>query len=175
MAKKAETALLIIDMLNDFVLEGAPLEVPNTRKIVKNIQRELKKARGQGLPVIYLCDGHRKSDPELKVYPPHALKGSRGAKVIEELKPEPGEQVIEKQTFSGFFNTRLDDYLKKLKVKNLLVTGCVTNICVTATVADAFYRGYRCRVKQDCVAALDNKGQRYGLSQMASVFGAEVS
>ncbi len=49
MAKKADTALLIIDMLNDFVLEGAPLEVPDTRKIVNNIQQELKKAREQAM------------------------------------------------------------------------------------------------------------------------------
>lgn len=175
MAKKADTALLIIDMLNDFVLEGAPLEVPDTRKIIKNIQRELKKAREQGMPVIYLCDSHRKSDPELKFYPPHAMKGSRGARVIGELNPELGEEVIEKHTLSGFFETRLEESLKRLKVKDLLVTGCVTNICVAATVADAFYRGYRCRVKKDCVAALDKQGQRYGLDQMASVFGAEVS
>lgn len=175
MAKKADSALLIIDMLDDFVLKGAPLEVPDTRKIVKNIQRELKRAREQGMPVIYLCDSHRKSDPELKFYPPHAMKGSRGARVIEKLKPLPGEKVIEKHTFSGFFNTRLDDILKKSKVKNLLVTGCVTNICVAATVADAFYRGYGCRVKKDCVAGLDNKSHRYALGQMASVFGAEVS
>ena len=174
MAKKSTKALLVIDMLNDFVLPGAPLEVPETRKVVKNIQREIKKAREEKVPVIYLCDSHRKGDPELKVYPPHALKGSKGSKVIEELKPQAEDVVIEKHTFSGFFNTDLDYVLAKLKVKELLVTGCVTNICVAATVADAFYRGYKTKVIKDCVAGLDTESHNFGLKQMASVFGAEI-
>lgn len=174
MAKKSAKALLVIDMLNDFVLPGAPLEVPETRKVLNNIQREIEKAREGKVPVIYLCDSHRKTDPELKVYPPHALKGSKGARVVEELRPNPEDIVIEKRTFSGFFNTILDDVLTQLKVKELLVTGCVTNICVAATVADAFYRGYQSKVIKDCVAGLDAESHNFGLKQMSSVFGAEI-
>ena len=74
-------ALLIIDMLNDFVLEGSPLEVPDTRGIIPNIQDKLQKAREQSNPIIYICDSHEKNDQEFARmgWPPHALAGSRGA------------------------------------------------------------------------------------------------
>ena len=61
-------ALLVIDMLNDFILEGAPLEVPGGRDIIPNIKREIDRAHQEGYPVYYLCDNHSEDDPELKVW-----------------------------------------------------------------------------------------------------------
>lgn len=174
MAKGSESALLIIDMVNDFVLEGAPLEVPDTRKIIKNIKREIERAREAKIPIIYVCDAHRRRDPEFRVYPPHSIKGTPGAKVIDELKPGRGDIIIEKRSFSGFYKTRLEETLRRLKVKELVLTGCVTNICVSATAADAFYRGYRVKVVKDGVAGLDEESHDFGLKQMARVYGAEI-
>src|SRR3972149_4392429 len=99
-------ALLIIDMLNDFVLPGSPLEVPDTRKIIPNIQREIAKARQEGNAVIYVCDTHDPNDKEFSKFnwPPHAVIGTQGAKVIDELKPQKGDIIIEKTSYSGFYN-----------------------------------------------------------------------
>lgn len=107
-------ALLIIDMLNDFVLPGAPLEAPETRTIIKNIQKEIHDARLAGQPVIYVCDNHDIDDKEFGKYgwPPHAIKGTKGAEVIDELAPAPGDQIVPKGTYSGFSGTRLDEVLK---------------------------------------------------------------
>ena len=71
-------ALLIIDMLNDFVFEGAPLEVPETRKIIPVIKKEIKEAKTKGIPVIYICDAHDKNDKEFSKFgwPAHAVKGT---------------------------------------------------------------------------------------------------
>ncbi len=162
-------ALLIIDMLNDFVLEGAPLEVPSTRDIVPNIAKKIKEARESGIPVVYLCDSHSPDDPEFKVWPRHAVKGTKGAQVIDELKPHKDDIVIPKTTYSGFHNTDLDERLKALGVEGLIITGCVTNICVLYTSVDAYMRGYYVDVPEDCVAALDEGDHRFALRQIKDI------
>lgn len=166
MKKKNKKALLIIDMLNDFVLVGAPLECPGAGKIVPNIKKQIKKAREEDIPVIYICDSHRKNDPEFKVWPPHCVKGTKGAEVVDDLKPEKGDIVIKKVTYSGFFGTDLDEVLKKLKVKELIVTGVCSEICVLFTSADALMRGYKVRIPKGCTAGLTKAGHRFAVNHI---------
>ena len=172
----ARRALLVIDMLNDFVLEGAPLEVPSARGIVPAVKIGLEKAREKGIPVIYVCDSHDESDPEFDRmgWPPHAVAGSKGAQVIKELRPFPEDRLIIKKGYSGFFGTSLEEVLKKGGISELVVMGCVTNICVLYTVADAVQRGYTVKVLKNCVAGLDPEDHAFGLKQMKEVLGAEV-
>jgi len=169
-------ALLVIDMLNDFVLEGAPLEVPATREIISNIKLEIEKARRNDITVIYICDSHEERDPEFERmrWPAHAIAGSRGAEVIEELKPLPGDKVVTKKNYSGFFGTSLEEVLEEGKISELLVTGCVTNICVLYTVADAVQRRYKVKVLKNCVAGLNPQDHEFALKQMREVLGAEI-
>lgn len=162
-------ALIIIDMLNDFVKDGAPLKVRGIEKIIEPIKKEIEKAKSQRYPVIYICDSHDENDKEFNLYPPHAVKNTEGAKIIEELKPEGSNIIIRKNTFSGFYNTDLDNVLKKLSVEKLIVTGCVTNICVLYTVSDAVLRGYKVDVVKDAVIGLDKKGHQFALRQMKEV------
>lgn len=162
-------ALLVIDMLKDFVDEGAPLRVPATRRIIGNIARRIEDARREGIPIIYLCDNHEMDDPEFKVWPRHAVKGTKGSQVIEELKPQPDDIVIPKTTYSGFYNTDLDKILKSLGVEELILTGCVTNICVLYTGVDAYMRGYYVDLPEDCVAALDEEDHRFAIKQLKEV------
>jgi nicotinamidase-related amidase len=92
----AKEALLIIDMLNDFVLEGAPLEVPDTRKVIPVIKKEMEKAKAAGNPVIFVCDAHDKEDREFSKFgwPAHAVDGTKGAEVVDDLKPHQNDVVI---------------------------------------------------------------------------------
>lgn len=170
------TALLIIDVLNDFVLKGAPLEVPSAREIISNIRIEIEKARERDIPVIYICDSHDEDDSEFERmgWSPHAIKGTKGAQVIEELKPIPQDKVINKKSYSGFFETLLDEVLKEGEISKLLVTGCVTNICILYTVADAVQRGYKVAVLKNCVAGLNPHDHELGLRQMKEVLGVEI-
>jgi len=170
-------ALLIIDMLNDFVLPGAPLEVPKTRNIIAAIQGELEKARNEGRKVIYICDAHTEDDPEFTrmSWPPHAVKGTKGAGVIDELEPAESEQVIEKTGYSGFHQTGLEEALRRDNIDHLTLTGCVTNICVLYTAYDAVIRGFDVTVLSDCVADLDSGEGEYALKQMTNVLGVKVA
>src|SRR4030066_1977572 len=103
------SALLVIDMLEDFVRPGAPLEVPQTRKILPAIARRVSRARREEELVVYVCDSHRKNDPEFARmgWPPHAVEGTPGAGVVASLAPSPGDVVVEKRTYSGFHGTPL--------------------------------------------------------------------
>jgi len=169
-------ALLVIDMLNDFVKEGAPLEVPETRKVIPAIKREIERARAASEPVIYICDSHEPDDKEFKRFgwPAHAVKGTEGAKVVKELEPEEKDIVIHKTTYSGFYNTKLEEKLRELGIDTLRLTGCVTHICVMFTASDAVLRGYNVEVVKDAVAGLAPEDHEAGLRIMKNVLGVKI-
>ncbi len=174
--KEGNQALVVIDMLNDFVLEGAPLEVPRTRDIIQDLKKRIQRARRRKEPVIYVCDAHSPSDPEFERFgwPPHAVRGTHGGKVVDPLAPREGDFVVEKKTYSGFYRTRLDRILKELGVTTLHLAGCVTNICVMFTASDAVLRGYDVVVDEKLVAGLDDESHRFALDQMEKVLGVRV-
>ncbi|HTZ17186.1 MAG TPA: isochorismatase family cysteine hydrolase [Dissulfurispiraceae bacterium] len=169
-------ALLIIDMLNDFVLPGAPLEVADTRRIIPAIKRELAEARKEGKPVIYLCDSHDPDDKEFSRFgwPAHAVTGTDGSKVVKELEPEEDDLVIPKKTYLAFYNTELGSALKNLGVDSLVLTGCVTHICILFTAVEAVPRGYSITVPADAVAGLAKEDHEAGLRIMKNVLGARI-
>ena len=169
-------ALLIIDMLNDFVLQGAPLEVPETKKIIPTIKREIEAARKEGKAVIYVCDTHEPDDKEFSKFgwPAHAVKGTAGAQVVAELKPQIDDIIIEKTTYSGFYNTKLDETLKNLGVDSLRLTGCVTHICILFTASDAVLRDYKVTVVKDAVAGLSIEDHEAALRIMKNVMGVNL-
>lgn len=169
MVEKPYKALLVIDMLKDFVEKGAPLEIPAARNIIENIAGEIRYAREKGRPVIYLCDSHEPNDPEFEYWPPHAVKGTRGAEIIDELAPQPGDHIVEKTAYSGFFRTNLEKMLNELEIEELLICGVATNICVLYTAVDALQRGFRLVVPETCVAALDEEDHRFALRQINEV------
>lgn len=170
-------ALLIIDMLNDFVLEGAPLEVPDTRKIIPAIRREIASAHKEGKPVIYVCDAHAPDDREFSKFgwPAHAVRGSEGAKVAKELAPEKDDIIIPKMTYSSFYNTELDAALNRLGIESLVLTGCVTHICILFTAVEAVPRGYSITVPADAVAGLAKEDHDAAFRIMKNVLGAKIT
>jgi len=169
-------ALLVIDMLNDFVRKGAPLEVPDTRTIIPVVSREIEKAHVAGNPVIYVCDAHAPDDKEFSKFgwPAHAVRGTAGARVIEELNPSEGDIVIPKTTYSGFFGTELDKTLKRLGVDSLRITGDVTHICVMFTASDAILRDYHVTVVEKGVAGIAQEDHQAALRIMKNVMGVKI-
>ncbi len=169
-------ALLVMDMLNDFVLQGAPLEVPETRKIIPVVKKEIEKAHAAGNAVIYVCDAHAPDDKEFSKFgwPAHAVKGTRGAKVVEELKPGNEDIVILKTAYSSFFGTNLDEILKRIGVDALRLTGTVTHICVLFTASDAVLRDYSVTVVEDGVAGISREDHDAALRIMKNVLGVTI-
>jgi len=169
-----KTAIIIIDMLNDFVTGS--LKCERAPRIIPNIQCLLNFARKKGIPIIYTNDTHLPGiDEEFEVWPQHAVVGTKGAEVIEELKPKKSDYVIQKRRYSAFFETYLDLLLRELKVDTLVLVGLVTNVCIQNTAADAFFRGYRIIVPEDCVEAISEEAQKSGIEYMKTIYGCKIT
>lgn len=172
----AHEALLIIDMLNDFVLDGAPLQVPDTQKVIPAIKNEIDRVRKAGDDIIYVCDTHAPDDNEFSRYgwPAHGVEGTRGADVVEELKPQEEDLIVNKPDYSSFFRTNLESILRKRGIDRIRLTGCVTHICILFTAYEAALRGFGVTVVESGVAGLDKDDHDAALRIMKNVLGAQI-
>lgn len=169
-----ESALLIADMIHDFVDPTGMLYVPGIEAIVGRIATLVSEARESGVPVIYVNDWHDPDDLEFEQWGRHAIAGTRGTEVVPELAPAPGDHVLRKKRYSAFYGTGLEELLLELGVRHLVITGTVTNICVFVSAVEALMRGFRVTVPADCVHALNDADHEAALDQIERVFGGSV-
>lgn len=161
-----ETALIIVDMQNDFVKEGGKLKVPDAQKTIGPIKKLIGGAREKKIPIFYTQDWHRKDDPEFEVWGEHAVQGTWGALIVDEMRPEPEDYVIKKTRYDAFYGTPLDEHLRLLGVKNLIIVGTVSNICVLHTAGSAALRFYKLIVPLDGISALNEFDFHLSLRQI---------
>lgn len=161
------TAVVVVDMQNDFAHPNGRLFAPAARDIIPRIAALLEKARRSGVRVVYTQDTHYRDDPvEFPIWGEHVVKGSWGWQIVDELKPREGDVVVEKMRYDAFFGTPLDHVLRMYGVQHLVVTGTVANICVLHTVASARLRLYDVVVPIDAIAALNEFDYAAALRQM---------
>jgi ureidoacrylate peracid hydrolase len=177
----ATTAVLVIDMQNDFGARGgmfdrAGIDISGIEKAIAPTARVLACARQAGLKVIYLKMGYQGDLSD--VGPAHSVNRVRhqqlgvgqtvtapdgsesrilirdtwNTEILAELTPESGDEVLYKTRFSGFYKTDLDTRLAGRGIRHLIVTGCTTSICVESTVRDAMFRDYLCVLLADCMS-----------------------
>lgn len=148
------TALIVVDMQNDFVRPDGALHVPDAAATLPRIRDLAARARTAGARVIYTQDWHPDPDPEFEVWPRHAVMGSWGAEIVEELDVASADRVIRKPRYDAFYGTPLDHLLRLWNVRHVVVVGTVANICVQHTAASAALRWYDVVVAEDAVSAL---------------------
>lgn len=170
-------AILIVDMLNDFI--HGKLKCEMAKKIIPKIKSLVEVAKSNNIPIFFCNDAHLPTDDyEFKLWGPHALKGSRGARVINELKPYEMAELVPKRTYSAFYETKLDSLFKKrFGTKGpdvVIIAGIHTNICTKHTAYDAFVRGFDVLVPEDAVAAIHEKDHKYALNYMKKHYGARI-
>ena len=185
----ANPALLIVDMQNDFVRKGAPMEVPDARVTIPQHQELLAFCRESGIPIIYtkFVAGPKRTlmwewSPQLE--PPiwacqrayrrlyHDVgKELDCADIIDEIYPAPNDYLVEKYGYGAFSNTNLEDILRSLHVESLVVTGTVTQICVEETARESFKRGYATTLIADAVSTYAPDQQAAVLKNFAHKFG----
>ena len=174
--RKTRYAVLVIDMLNDFVY--GKMRCARAEKIIPKIKSLLEITKSKKIPVFYCTDAHLPGDYEFKIWGPHALKGTNGAKIIDELKPTALDYVIPKRTYSAFYNTKLESLLKKNFGKKgpdvIIITGVCTDICVTDMAYDAFVRGCDVMVPEDAVTAFREQDHHSALEYMKKNYGAKI-
>lgn len=165
-------AVIVVDMLVDFV--RGKLATGRERTVIEPISFLLSAARSAKRSVVYVGDAHLPRDFELRVWGEHAMKGSEGARVVPELAPQRGDYVLEKRSYSAFFETGLDSLLRSLSVDTVILAGLHTHLCIRHSAADAFFRGYRIAVPIDCVTAFTEAEQESGLESLHRHYGAAL-
>ncbi|MBI3975141.1 MAG: cysteine hydrolase [Armatimonadetes bacterium] len=169
------TALIVVDMQNDFVKPGGALLVETAAGTIPAIQRLLSLARGRGMRVFFTQDSHQEGDPEFPIWGRHVLEGTWGWQIIEELAPRPGERVIQKLRYDGFFGTSLDHELRLAGIEAVIVCGTVANICVLHTAGSAALRGYRVILPIDAVSAITPFDLQAAIRQVSFLYRGVVT
>jgi nicotinamidase-related amidase len=164
------TALVVVDMQNDFVDPGGRLAVPGARATVPAIARLRDLARAHDMLVVYTQDWHEEEDPEFALWGPHAVAGTWGAEIVPDLAPGPRDLVIRKLRYDAFYGTPLEHELRRRRIGALIVTGTVSNICVLHTAGSAALRWIEVIVPVDAVSALTEFDQHAALRQIAFLY-----
>ena len=168
------TAVLVVDMVNDFCTAGGSMVLPNAESLYPSQIKVLTAARNSGAKVIYVNDNHRlgmKVEREFVKRSPHCIENSWGSEIVAQLAPTKNDFHVVKRRYSGFFQTDLDLTLRDLQIESLVVMCVLTNICVRSTVHDAFFLGYKVVIPQDCVAATGPREQDSSLYDIGTHFG----
>ena len=169
------SALVVVDMQNDFVADGGALQVPGAAATVPRIAELLALARDGGMRVVFTQDTHGEDDPEWRIWPEHAREGSWGWAIVPELAPRAAEAVIRKVRYDAFYGTQLDHLLRVWGIGTLVICGTVANICVHYTAASAALRWYDVVIPRDATSALDPFDLEASLRQTAFLFAGRVT
>jgi len=172
--KAGETAVIVVDMQNDFVKPKGKLYVPTAEETIEPIRKLLDKARAHGVKIFYTQDTHYDGDPEFEIWGEHVRHGTWGWQIIDELKPREGDIIIVKTRYDGFYGTPLDDLLKVYGLKNTVIVGTVANICVLHTAASAALRWYKVVVPMDGISALTDFDYHATLRQISWLYKGVV-
>ena len=164
-------------MLNDFI-KGS-LKCERALEIIPNIRTLLDISRNKQIPIFYCVDEHLPTDSyELDLWGDHAIKGTVGQQVIDELKPVKNDRVIPKRTYSAFDRTNLDRELNEeyngKGVDTIIITGVHTHICGKHTSYDAFTRGFKIIIAEDGMQAFSERDHLSGLEYIRKIYGADI-
>ncbi|RXT05754.1 cysteine hydrolase family protein [Ammoniphilus sp. CFH 90114] len=166
MGKKA---LIVIDVINDFVKNSeGPLFCPSGKMVTRKIKESVAYFHETQQQVIYVHDSHRKNDAEFLLRPLHAISGSWGAELADELKADQEEEDyhILKRRHSAFSYTDLDLFLREEKIEEVVLVGGMTHVSIRSTASDAFYQAYQVTVLSDCCFSQSEELHQSGLQDI---------
>jgi nicotinamidase-related amidase len=180
-SNNATSALVVIDLANDFVNAGGVIAdaggaayQERAQAILPALKRLIEGARAAGVLVVYATDAHTPADTELAKWPPHAMQGTKWAEIVPELAPQAGDLVLDKTTYSPFVSTRIDEELRQRGIKRLFITGLHTDCCARHTSGDAFQRGYDLVWVTDAMQAFTDEQHQQGLEYFKAWYAADA-
>ncbi len=164
------SALVLVDMANDFVFPGGviadaggPAYQARAQAIIPTLMQLVARARESGVTVVYVTDAHMPEDQELAKWPPHSMAGSWNAEIVPALRPQVGDLVIDKRTYSPFVHTEIESQLRNRGIQRLYITGLHTDCCCRHFSGDAFQRGFDLVWIKDAMQAFTDEAHAEGL------------
>lgn len=186
----SKTILWDVDTQADFMLPGGKLYVPGAEKLLPNLNRLTEAARAGRALLVSSCDSHTAEDPELRVWPPHCMRGTHGAEILPEtmtsrffvVPNHPGaplpadlrsyqQVILEKQTLDVFDNPNTDAVLARIREfadpqAEFVVFGVVTEYCVKAAAKGLLERGGRVAIVTDAIETIKAEDGRRTLDEL---------
>lgn len=180
MPDPGKSAIILVDMARDFIEEGGFIADAGgadyrarARAIVPPLQRLVRAARVAGARVVYSTDSHTPDDLEMRKWPPHSMRGTKWAEIVDDLAPEPGDLIIPKTTYSGFQSSDMESQLRARGIDTLYITGLHTDCCCRHTSGDAFQKGFDLVWVTDCLQAFTQEGHDSGLEYFRAWYAIE--
>jgi nicotinamidase-related amidase len=173
---KAQTALLLIDVINDLEFDGGEEFLTHALPMAVALAAIKRRVNAAGIPVIYVNDNFGRWRSDFSRLVQHCLEDDvRGRPIVKQLQPDEDDYFVLKPKHSAFFQTNLEILLKYLGVTTLILTGMAGDICVLFTANDAYMRDFRVAIPSDCVASNDARSSRQSLTLMQRVLKAEIT
>jgi ureidoacrylate peracid hydrolase len=179
-----KTAMIVVDMQNDFVAEGAKLQSKQAYAMVPKLAATLRFCRDKGIRILYTAHVHRKDGCDMglydDLYPPIAdrstlVDGTPGVEIYRELAPAPGEHVIKKHRYSAFHATDMDLILREWGITSVVISGTTTENCCHATARDAMFHNYKVAFLSDATGTFDYPDVGWGAMSAAEVHKATLT
>ncbi|MFN2748303.1 cysteine hydrolase family protein [Bacillus sp. z60-18] len=170
----SDTALIIVDIINDFHFDMGHTLSKKTEEIADNILALKKHAEHINWPIIYINDhfGIWQADIAAII---KKCKNGKSENIIKQLAPTERDYFLIKPKHSAFYGTALETLLNELHINHLIITGIAGNICVLFTANDAYMREYKITIPRDCIASNHEKDNRYAVTMMENVLFANIT
>lgn len=184
-----KTAVIVVDMQNDFVREEAPMSLPSCREAIPNAKRIIDACRKAGMPIIYLkyIAGPKETliwtwSPKLfpdvkccwknhKRYYPDIDREAEVSDIIDEIYPEQGDVIVEKYGYNGFYNSNLENVLRANQIEFTVIFGALTPICVDDTISGAFERQFKVLAISDATGTFEEEYHKNSLKRIEMKYG----
>lgn len=176
------TALVVVDMQNDFVRPDGELYAPPSADAVEPVKQLVEQADENNVPVVFTKDVHNEEQfedahyyDEYERWGEHVQEGSWGSEIVDDLDPDQyADYVVEKPTYNAFHNTDLDEWLTENGIDNLIICGTLANVCVLHTASGAALRDYKPVVVEDALGYLEESDRDYAIDHASWLFGEKT-
>ncbi|AXI07512.1 isochorismatase [Oceanobacillus zhaokaii] len=168
------TAVLFIDIINDFNFDGGEDLLQNTKEILPNLIKLKEFAMEKNLPLIYVNDHYGIWQADFKKIIAHC-RNEKSQEIIDPLQPDYNDYLLIKPQHSAFFQTPLQSLLVELGKTHLIIAGIAGDICVLFTAKDAYMHKFNLTIPENCMASEDKNNNHYALNLMKSVMKANIN
>ena len=178
-----ETALLVIDVQNFFVEDGAPLGLASAREMIPALNSLVTELKEKGCLIIYTRQKHDNFDNNYKtLFPDHFKEDGKPLLTTDshwfQIYPKLvnlQDHFIDKDRYTAFYQTNLELILRANNIENVVITGLATNVCCESTARDAFFRGFNVYFLSDCNVTINDEMHNATLQSIAFAFGTVLS